>query len=74
MKILHVINGLNRGGTETVLYRLVAASASEAEHVIVSLTGEGLYGPRLGSWASPFTLCSSPAAGSPCEGCTGYGD
>ncbi len=47
MKILHVINGLNRGGAETVLYRLVAASGSEAEHVIVSLTGEGLYGPRL---------------------------
>ena len=45
MKILHVINGLNRAGAETVLYRLVAASGSEAEHVIVSLTGEGCIWP-----------------------------
>ncbi len=47
MKVLHVITGLNQGGAETVLYRLVAASCNEVKHVVVSLTDEGVYGPRL---------------------------
>jgi len=47
LKVLHVITGLNQGGAETVLYRLVAASCSEVKHVVVSLTDEGVYGPRL---------------------------
>jgi len=47
VRILHVITGLDLGGAETVLYRLVTAQASEAEHVVVSLTGEGAYGARL---------------------------
>ncbi len=47
MKILHVITGLEQGGAEAVLYRLVAASGGKAEHVVVSMRDEGAYGPRL---------------------------
>jgi glycosyltransferase involved in cell wall biosynthesis len=47
MKILHVISGLELGGAEAVLYRLVTATTSQDEHVVISLTGEGVYGPRL---------------------------
>ncbi len=46
MKILHIITGLGQGGAEAVLYRLVGAS-SEAEHVVVSLRDEGVYGPLI---------------------------
>ncbi|WGJ16191.1 glycosyltransferase [Methylocapsa sp. D3K7] len=45
MKVLHVITDLNQGGAETVLYRLVVASMGKTEHVVVSLTDEGVYGP-----------------------------
>lgn len=37
--ILHVINGLARGGAETALLRLVQDTAGSARHTIVSLTG-----------------------------------
>ncbi|MFY9641562.1 MAG: glycosyltransferase [Rhodomicrobium sp.] len=47
MKVLHVITGLDQGGAEAVLYRLVTASAGEAEHIVVSMKDEGVYGPRL---------------------------
>ncbi len=46
MKILHVITGLNGGGAEGALFRLVT-SDGDAEHVVISLTGDGVYGPRL---------------------------
>ncbi len=47
MKVLHIITGLERGGAEEMLYCLVTAMAADAEHVVISLTGEGVYGPRL---------------------------
>jgi glycosyltransferase involved in cell wall biosynthesis len=47
MKILHIITGLERGGAEAVLFRLATATSAEAGHVVISLTGEGVYGPRL---------------------------
>ncbi|MBS0425561.1 MAG: glycosyltransferase [Proteobacteria bacterium] len=47
MKILHVISGLTQGGAETVLYRLIKASHTEMDHVVVSLTNIAYYGPRL---------------------------
>jgi glycosyltransferase involved in cell wall biosynthesis len=47
VKVLHVITGLELGGTEGVLYRLIAASPPDIEHVVVSLRSEGHYGPRL---------------------------
>lgn len=47
-KVLHVITGLNNGGAEGVLYRLCTYSGVE-QHIVVSLTDEGLYGPKLKS-------------------------
>jgi glycosyltransferase involved in cell wall biosynthesis len=47
MKILHIITGLGRGGAEAVLFRLVTAAAANVEHAVVSLTGQGVYGPQL---------------------------
>lgn len=46
MKVIHVITGLNDGGAEHVLFRLVT-SMSCIEHVVISLTDLGKYGPKL---------------------------
>jgi len=46
MRVLHIITGLNDGGAETVLYRLVTHDADN-DHNVVSLTGEGKYGLLL---------------------------
>lgn len=45
-KILHVITGLNNGGAEGVLTRLCLNSHA-FEHIVISLTDEGKYGPQL---------------------------
>lgn len=45
MKILHIITGLDRGGAETMLVRLVLRL--EASHVVVSLTDEGTLGAEV---------------------------
>lgn len=47
LRVVHVISGLGQGGAETVLYRLLMASSSRYEHVVVSLTDEGVFGPQL---------------------------
>lgn len=46
MKVLHIITGLNNGGAEGVLYRLVTHDKSN-EHIVISLMDEGKYGPLL---------------------------
>jgi glycosyltransferase involved in cell wall biosynthesis len=49
LRVLHVISGLDVGGAEMTLYRLVSRHSDEfgAEHIIVSLTKEGPVGQRL---------------------------
>lgn len=50
MMIAHVIVGLNRGGAEMMLRRLIEAnlsSDSKNEHCVISLTDLGFHGPLL---------------------------
>jgi glycosyltransferase involved in cell wall biosynthesis len=47
MKVLHVITGLNQGGAESALFRLVTYKNIHCEHVIVSMTDMGIYGSKL---------------------------
>jgi glycosyltransferase involved in cell wall biosynthesis len=46
MKVIHIIAGLNDGGAEHVLFRLVT-SMNDVEHTVISLTDFGKYGPKL---------------------------
>lgn len=47
MLVAHVITGLNNGGAEAVLYRLLTNEPKLSMCVVVSLTELGTYGPRL---------------------------
>jgi glycosyltransferase involved in cell wall biosynthesis len=47
LRVLHVINGLHLGGAETLLYRLVTASAPGFEHQVVCLGDRQWYSSRL---------------------------
>jgi glycosyltransferase involved in cell wall biosynthesis len=44
VKVVHVITGLENGGAEGALYRLVESSLNQHEHIVVSLTTLGKYG------------------------------
>lgn len=46
VEILHTITGLNDGGAEAVLYRLVTFD-DRHRHIVVSLSDAGKYGPLL---------------------------
>lgn len=46
-KVLHIITGLNDGGAEGALFRLVLASKSDVEHSVISLTTYSKYGKLL---------------------------
>jgi glycosyltransferase involved in cell wall biosynthesis len=48
LHVVHVISGLERGGAETVLTRMLPRLRHTGqEHVVVSLSGEGPMAPRL---------------------------
>lgn len=48
MKVLHVITGLNSGGAEAVLCRLVTADQIRGnEHIVISMMGRGVYADKL---------------------------
>ena len=48
MKILHIITGLNTGGAEIMLYKLLSATdRSRFESVVVSLMDKGTIGEKI---------------------------
>ena len=48
LRVCHLITSLATGGAETALFRLVTATdRMKQEQVVISLTDEGVYGPRL---------------------------
>ncbi|CAB3638198.1 glycosyltransferase [Achromobacter sp. SIMBA_011] len=47
LRVVHVIAGLGQGGAESVLWRLATYPGQAVEHIVVSLTDEGVYGERL---------------------------
>jgi len=66
MRVIHVINGLETGGAETVLYRL-ATYPSDVQHQVISLEDRGTFSDRLEShgvvvhhlnWKSPLSSMS----------------
>ncbi len=59
MKVVHIIIGLNVGGAELMLKRLVESHTSDKgiEHTVISLTDEGVIGPQLRKASVPvYTL------------------
>lgn len=55
MKIIHVITGLNAGGAEKTLFKLVTNNKRNT-HLVVSLTGPGEFGEKLADAGVP-TVC-----------------
>jgi glycosyltransferase involved in cell wall biosynthesis len=46
-KILHICVGLNQGGIEAILYRLISNTNTNIEHVVLCFRDEGFYGPKF---------------------------
>lgn len=67
-KVVHIISGLENGGAEGVLFRLIDSSLNHndsIEHVVVSLSGSGVYGARLekkGIKVICLSMAKSPAS------------
>lgn len=59
MRIVHVITGLNNGGAEGALFRLVTTDKKDTHHVI-ALMGSGVYGARLSAAGIPVTVLNMP--------------
>ncbi len=53
MRIMHVITGLDTGGAEMMLLKLLSGRSEEFEPVVVSLTDEGVLGPRIKALGVP---------------------
>lgn len=47
LHVVHIISGLDHGGAETVLYRLLTAPGQSLRHTVISMGGDGVFGPRL---------------------------
>ncbi len=49
LAVMHVITGLGTGGAEAMLYKLVLETRARrgVRHAVVSLMGDGTYGPKL---------------------------
>src|SRR5258708_33804991 len=55
LTILHLITGLETGGAEGMLARLVAGSDRERfRHIVVSMTGPGSAGPTIAEAGVPL--------------------
>lgn len=66
-KVLHIITGLNDGGAEAVLYRLVTRDRDHT-HAVISLSGAGKYRPLLQeAGVAVDTLDLSPSRPSPAK-------
>lgn len=59
MRVLYIITGLGDGGAEAVLHRLVTHDSAD-EHHVVSLMGEGKYGPILRDQGVQVTALAMP--------------
>jgi len=47
IKVVHIISGLGQGGAEQALFRLVVEQSAIVESIVVSLTGQQVFGPAL---------------------------
>lgn len=48
MKVIHIISGLTQGGAESALFRLLTYNPpANVQHIVISLTGKDVYGPRF---------------------------
>lgn len=60
MKVLHIITGLEEGGAEAVLYRLIVHDSKNI-HEVVSLTSQGKYGSLLRNNGISVTALGMPS-------------
>lgn len=61
MKITHVITGLNSGGAEAVLYRLVSGDVQSGNrHTVISMMDRGAYAARLKQVGCPVLCLGMP--------------
>jgi glycosyltransferase involved in cell wall biosynthesis len=57
MKILHIITGLNTGGAETMLLKLIREADSRAEkHIVISMMDKGSRGKEIQKYCDLHTL------------------
>ena len=63
MKVLHIISGLNSGGAEGVMFRLIQGDKINS-HYVISLTDEGFEtgssGTKIFTGSTPLTGTASP--------------
>lgn len=68
MKILHIITGLNGGGAEMMLYKIIKHSPNPSDHRVVSLISEGFFSQKirdLGCIVESLDMTKNPLTFSP---------